>query len=62
MIQILQSPDTFQNFVGDLVRGGAVPLEVRPNVDDRLISRIARTIVGDIDSGFLDHCSNGPKL
>src|SRR5262249_26537155 len=54
-IHILQSPDTYHNFVGDLVRGGAVSLELRPNVDDPLISRIAQTIVSKIDSGFLDH-------
>jgi AraC-like DNA-binding protein len=54
-IQILQSPDTYHNFVGDLVRGGAVSLEPRANVDDPLISRIAQTIVSDIEGGFLDH-------
>ena len=54
-IQILQSPDTYHNFVGDLVRGGAVSLEPRANIDDPLISRIAQTIVSDIEGGFLDH-------
>jgi AraC family transcriptional regulator len=54
-IQILQSPDTYENFVGDLVRGGAVSLEPRANVDDPLISRIALSIVGDMEGGFLDH-------
>src|SRR5271170_3062324 len=54
-IQILQSADTYHNFVDDLVRGGAVSLESRSNVDDPLISRIAQTIVSDTDSGFLDH-------
>jgi hypothetical protein len=54
-IHILQSPDTYHNFVGDLVRGGAVSLEGRTNVDDPLISRIAQTIVSDINTGFLDH-------
>jgi AraC-like DNA-binding protein len=55
LIQILQSPDTYNNFVGDLVRGGAVSLEPRANVDDPLISRIALTIVSDIEGGILDH-------
>lgn len=54
-IQILQGPDTYHSFVGDLVRGGAVSLEPRANVDDPLISRIALTIVSDIEGGFLDH-------
>jgi len=55
IIQILQSPDTYHNFVGDLVRGGAVSLEPRVNVDDPLISRIAQTMVSDVEDGFLDH-------
>jgi hypothetical protein len=54
-IQILQSPDTYHNFVGDLVRGGAVSLESRSNVDDPLASQIALTLAGDLESGFLDH-------
>jgi AraC family transcriptional regulator len=55
IIQILQSPDAYHNFVGDLVRGGAVSLEPRVNVDDPLISRIALSIVSNIEGGFLDH-------
>jgi AraC family transcriptional regulator len=54
-INILQSPDTYHNFVGDLLRGGAVSLELRKDVDDPLISRVAMTIVSDIAGGFLDH-------
>jgi AraC family transcriptional regulator len=54
-IQILQSPDTYHNFVDDLVRGGAVSLESRSNVDDPLISRIALTLASDIEGGHLDH-------
>ena len=54
-IQILQSPDTYHNFAGELVRGGAVPLEPRVNVDDRLISRIALSVVSSMEGEFLDH-------
>ena len=54
-IQILQSPDTYHNFVSELVRGGAVSLEPRVNVDDPLISRIALSIVSNMEGGFLDH-------
>jgi len=54
-IQILQSPNIYHNFVDDLVRGGAVSLESRSNVDDPLASRIALTLAGDLESGFLDH-------
>lgn len=54
-IQILQNPSAYHNFVGDLVRGGAIFLEPRANVDDPLISRISLTMVSDIEGGFLDH-------
>jgi len=54
-IQILQSPDTYHNFVGDLVRGGAVSSEPRVNTDDPLISRIALSVVSNMEGGFLDH-------
>jgi AraC family transcriptional regulator len=54
-IQILQSPDTYHNFAGELVRGGAVSLEPRVNVDDPLISRIALSVVSNMEGGFLDH-------
>jgi AraC family transcriptional regulator len=54
-IQILQDPVTYHNFVDDLVRGGAISLERRTNVDDPFISRIALSIVGDMEGGFLDH-------
>ena len=40
---------------GPVVGGGAVSLEPRANVDDPLISRIALTIVSDIEGGILDH-------
>jgi hypothetical protein len=48
-IQILQSPDTYHNFVGDLVRGGAVSSEARDNVDDPLVSQIALALAGDLE-------------
>ena len=54
-IQILQDPVTYHNVAGDLVRGGAISLERRTNVDDPFISRIALSIIGDMEGGFLDH-------
>src|SRR6516164_6083384 len=54
-IQILQDPVTYHNFADDLLRGGTVSLERRTNVDDPFISRIALSIVGDMEGGFLDH-------
>jgi AraC family transcriptional regulator len=55
LIQILQSPHTYDNFACDLVRGGSVDLVPRAHVEDPLISRIVLTIANDIDGGFLDH-------
>ena len=55
LIQILQSPDTYDNFACDLVRGGSVDLVPRAHVEDPLMSRIVLTIANDIDGGFLDH-------
>jgi len=54
-IQILQDPVTYHNFAGDLVRGGAISLERRTNVDDPFISRIALSLVSNMGDGFLDH-------
>jgi AraC-like DNA-binding protein len=54
-IQILQNPGTYDNFISDLVRGGAVPLEHRSAISDPLVSRIVLTIANDINCGFLDH-------
>jgi AraC-like DNA-binding protein len=55
IIQILQRPETYHAFACDLVRGGAVSLEPRGNVDSPLISRIALTLADDIEGGVLDH-------
>jgi len=53
-IQILQSPDTYNNFISDLVRGGAVHLEPRSALSDPLVSQIALTIANEMEAGFLD--------
>jgi AraC family transcriptional regulator len=55
LIQILQSPYTYDNFACDLVRGGSVHLVQWAHVEDPLMSRIVSTIANDIDGGFLDH-------
>ena len=53
-IQILQRPDTYNNFISDLVRGGAVHLEPRSALSDPLVSQIALTIANEMGAGFLD--------
>ena len=55
IIQILQSPGTYESFICDMVRGGAVHFEPRANVNDPLVSRIVLTLANDINGGFLDH-------
>jgi AraC family transcriptional regulator len=53
-IQILQSPDTYNNLISDMVRGGAVHLEPRSALSDPLVSQIALTIANEMEGGFLD--------
>jgi AraC family transcriptional regulator len=55
IIQILQSPDTYNNFICDMVRGGRVPLEPSANVSNPLMSRIVLALANDIEGGLLDH-------
>jgi AraC-like DNA-binding protein len=54
-IQILQSPETYDTFICEMVRGGAVHLGPRAQVNDPQISRIVLTIANDIKGGFLGH-------
>jgi hypothetical protein len=54
-IQILQGPETYDTFICEMVRGGAVHLGPRAQVNDPQISRIVLTIANDIKGGFLDH-------
>jgi AraC family transcriptional regulator len=54
LIQILQSPSSFDSFACDMVRGGTVRLEPR-FYDDPLIARLVLTLANDIEGGFLDH-------
>jgi AraC-like DNA-binding protein len=53
-IQILQSRETYDNLVPELVRGGTVPLEPQDAFSDPLISQIALTIANEINAGFVD--------
>jgi AraC family transcriptional regulator len=53
-VQILQSRETYDSLVPELVHGGSVDLELQDTFGDPLISQIARTIANEIDGGFCD--------
>ena len=53
-VQILQSPDIYEQFVSDMVRGGRIGLEPRNGLHDPLVSQIALTIANEMEGGFLD--------
>jgi AraC family transcriptional regulator len=53
-IRILQSPETYDSIIPDLVRGGGANLAPQTGFHDPLVSQIALTIASGIDQGFLD--------
>ncbi len=53
-IQILQSRETYDSLVPELVRGGTIHLKPQDVFGDPLISQIAMTIANEIDGGFVD--------
>ena len=53
-IQILQSRETYENLVPELVRGGSVYLDPQDAFSDPLISQIAMALADEIDGGFVD--------
>jgi len=53
-IQILQSRETYDNMVPELVRGGTVDLEPQDAFSDPLISQIAVTLANEVNAGFVD--------
>jgi AraC family transcriptional regulator len=53
-IQILQSRETYDNLVPELVRSGAADLEPQDAFSDPLISQIALTIANENDGGCID--------
>jgi len=53
-IQILQSRETYDNLMPELVRGGTAQLYPQDAFSDPLISRIALTIANEIEDGFAD--------
>ena len=53
-IQILQSRDTYEHLVPEMVKGGAVKLAPVYNINGPLISQLVSAIANEIESGFLD--------
>jgi AraC family transcriptional regulator len=53
-IRILQSPETYDSIISDMVRGGAVDLQPQTAFYDPLVSQIVLTIANEIDRGFFD--------
>jgi AraC family transcriptional regulator len=53
-IQILQSRETYDNVVPELVRGGTVDLEPQDGFSDPLISQIALTVANELEDGRID--------
>ena len=53
-IQILQSRETYENLVPELLRDGTVHLEPQDAFTDPLIEQIAATLANEIAGGFVD--------
>jgi hypothetical protein len=53
-IQILQSRETYDNLIPELVRGGTVQLDPQDAFADPLISQIALTIANELEDGCID--------
>jgi AraC family transcriptional regulator len=53
-IQILQSRETYDTLVAELVRGGTADLEPQDAFSDPLIAQIALTLANEIEGGFAD--------
>jgi AraC family transcriptional regulator len=51
-IQILQSRETYDNLIPELVRGGTVQLDPQDAFNDPLISQMALAIANEIEDGF----------
>jgi AraC family transcriptional regulator len=55
VMQTLQSPDTYNTIISEMVRGGSIQFEPRFPISDPLVSQIVSTISREMESGFLDH-------
>jgi AraC family transcriptional regulator len=54
-VRILQSPDTYERIISDVVRGGTLQLETRAVAHDPLISQMVMTIASEIEARFFDY-------
>jgi hypothetical protein len=55
LMQALQSPETYQTIIAEMLRSGTVDFETRFPIDDPLVSQIVSTLAHEVESGFLDH-------
>ena len=53
-MQVLQSPETYDTIISDVVRGGSVNFEVRYPIIDPFGSQIVSTITHENEGGLLD--------
>jgi len=54
-VRILQSPDTYEGIIWDMVRGGTVQFEPDAVAHDPLVSQIVLTIANELEAGFPDY-------
>jgi AraC family transcriptional regulator len=54
LMQTLQSPETYDTIISEMIRGGTVHFETRFPINDPLVSQIASTLAHEMESGVLD--------
>jgi len=54
-VRILQSPDTYERIISDVVRSGTLLFEPHAVAHDPLISQIVLTIANEIEAGCFDY-------
>ena len=53
-IRILQSPDTYDSILSEMVRGGTPDFEMRLPISDALVSQMASTLAQEMECRFFD--------
>jgi len=54
LMQVVQSPATYDDIISETVRGGIAQFETRFPINDLFVSQIVSTIAQEIENGFLD--------
>jgi AraC family transcriptional regulator len=55
LIQVLQSPATYDTIISEMVRGGTIDFDTRYPINDPLVSQFVSTLVHETETDFLDH-------